>query len=149
LEAYAAKGVHFVGYHSAPAGPLQNLHLLSPSEWHGSDLIASTDALVAKAGYGTVCEAMAGSTPIIYPPRRGFSEFRALDRSLRSWSGGIPVPARDFRELRLDRALDRAFHLGPLKPPFPTDGAAWVARHLAGLCRPVSDRQLEQSAGTN
>ena len=149
LEAYAAKGVHFVGYHSAPAGPLQNLHLLSPSEWHGSDLIASTDALVAKAGYGTVCEAMAGNTPIIYPPRRGFSEFRALDRSLRSWSGGIPVSARDFRELRLDRALDQAFHLGPLTPPFPTDGAARVARHLAGLCRPVSDRQLEQSAGAN
>ncbi|MGA8352338.1 MAG: hypothetical protein WB773_31420, partial [Isosphaeraceae bacterium] len=81
--------------------------------------------------------------------RRGFSEFRALDRSLRSWSGGIPVSARDFRELRLDRALDRAFHSGPLTPPFPTDGAARVARHLAGLCRPVSDRQLEQSAGTN
>src|SRR5271166_5994428 len=147
LETYAAKGVHFVGYHSAPAGPLKNLHLLSPSEWHGSDLIASTDALVAKAGYGTVCEAMAGNTPIVYPPRRGFSEFRALDRSLRSWGGGIPVSARDFRELRLDRALDRAFHLGPLTPPFPTDGAARVARHLAGLCRPVSNRQLEQSAG--
>ena len=82
LEAYAAKGVHFVGYHSAPAGPLKNLHLLSPSEWYGSDLIASTDALVAKAGYGTVCEAMAGNTPIIYPPRRGFSEFRrSIDRS--------------------------------------------------------------------
>ena len=70
LEAYASKGIHFVGYHAAPVGPLRNLHLLSPSEWHGSDLIASTDVLVAKAGYGTVCEAMAGSTPIIYPPRR-------------------------------------------------------------------------------
>ena len=147
LEAYASRGIHFVGYHAAPVGPLKNLHLLSPSEWHGSDLIASTDVLVAKAGYGTVCESMAGSTPIIYPPRRGFSEFRALDRSLRAWGGGIPVSARDFRDLRLDRALDRAFHLGPLKPPFPTDGAVRIARHLAGLCRPVSTRQLEQSAG--
>jgi hypothetical protein len=146
LEAHAAKGVHFVGYHAAPAGPLKNLHLLSPSEWHGSDLIASTDALVAKAGYGTVCEAMAGNTPIIYPPRRGFSEFRALDRSLRSWGGGIPVSARDFRELRLDRALDRAFHLGPLTPPFPTAGAARVARHLAGLCRAQSARWVSQPA---
>jgi hypothetical protein len=147
LEAYAAMGIHFVGYHAAPAGPLKNLHLLDPSAWHGSDLIASTDALVAKAGYGTVCEAMAGNTPIIYPPRRGFSEFRALDRALRSWPGGIPVSARDFRELRLDRALDRAFHLGPLTPPYPTDGAARIARHMAGLCHPVSTRQFEQSAG--
>ena len=142
LEAYAAKGVHFVGYHSAPAGPLKNLHLLSPSEWHGSDLIASTDALVAKAGYGTVCEAMAGNTPIIYPPCRGFSEFRRLDRSLRSWSGGIPVSARDFRELRLDRALDRAFHSGPLTPPFPTDGGGpgrpSPGRALSSRIRPAT-----------
>jgi hypothetical protein len=38
-------------------------------------------------------------------------------------------------------------HLGPLTLPFPTDGATRIARHLAGLCRPVSNRQLEQSAG--
>ncbi len=143
LEGYASQGIHFVGYHSAPVGPLKNLHLVSASEWHGSDLIASTDALVAKAGYGTVCEAMAGNTPIIYPPRQGFAEYRALDRSLRAWGGGIPVSARNFRELRLDRALDRAFHLGPLKPPYPTNGAARIARHLAGLCRPRSRAKLE------
>ena len=105
------------------------------AEWPGSDLIASTDALVAKAGYGTVCEAMACGTPMVYPPRQGFSEFRALDRSLRAWGGGIPVSTRDFQAFRLDRALDRAFHLGPLTPPFPTDGADRIAGHLARLCR--------------
>jgi hypothetical protein len=147
LEAYADKDIHFVGYHAAPVGPLRNLHLVPPAEWHGSDLIASTDALVAKAGYGTACEAMACNTPMVYPPRRGFSEFRALDRALRGWGGGIPVSARDFRELRLDRALDRAFHLGSLKPPFPTDGAVRIARHLAGLCRAQSARRVGQSTG--
>ena len=146
LESYAVKGIHFVGYHLAPVGPLRNLHLVPAADWRGSDLIASTDALVAKAGYGTVCEAMAGNTPIIYPPRTGFSEFRALDRALRSWGGGIPVSARDFRELRLDRALDRAFHLGPLTPPFPTDGAARVAQHLVGVCRAESGSGLGKTA---
>jgi hypothetical protein len=146
MERYVVKGFHFVGYHLAPVGPLRNLHIVPAADWRGSDLIASTDALVAKAGYGTVCEAMAGNTPIIYPPRRGFSEFRALDRSLRSWGGGIPVSARDFRDLRLDRALNRAFHLGALTPPFPTEGAAQVARHLAGHCRFGFDRQLERTA---
>jgi hypothetical protein len=146
LETYASSGIHFVGYHAAPVGALKNLHLVSASEWHGSDLIASTDALVAKAGYGTVCEAMAGNTPIIYPPRRGFSEFRALDRSLRSWGGGIPISSRDFRSLRLDRALDRAFHLGPLTPPFPANGAALVACHLTALCRSGPDRTFEAVA---
>jgi hypothetical protein len=134
LEKYAAKGIHFVGYHPAPVGPLRNLQVVPAADWTGGDLIASTDALVAKAGYGTVCEAMACNTPIIYPPRRGFSEFRALDRALRAWGGGIPVSARDFASFKLGRALDHALNLGPLTPPYPTDGAERVANHLAGLC---------------
>jgi hypothetical protein len=133
LEAYERQGIHFIGYHAAPVGPLRNLHLIPAAEWPGADLVASTDVLVAKAGYGTVCEAMACNTPMIYPPRRGFSEFRALDRALRSWGGGIPVSTRAFQSLRLDKALDRAFHLGPLTPPYPVDGALRIARHLARL----------------
>ncbi len=135
LESYLRKGVHFVGYHPAPVGPLANLHVIPAAEWTGSDLIASTDCLVAKAGYGTVCEAMAGHTPIIYPPRQGFAEFRALDRALCAWGGGIPVSARAFRDFRLDRALEQALSGASLHPPFPTDGASRVARHLVDLCR--------------
>jgi hypothetical protein len=146
LESYAFRGVHFVGYHPAPVGHLKNLHLVPPSEWPGSDLIASTDALVAKAGYGTVCEAMACGTPIVYPPRQGFSEFRALDRSLRAWGGGIPVSTRDFQGFRLDRAFDRAFHLGTLTPPFPTDGADRIARRLARLCGAESGMATRHTA---
>jgi hypothetical protein len=135
LEAYERKGIHFVGYHPAPVGQLKNLHLVPPAEWPGADLIASTDALVAKAGYGTVCEAMAHNTPLIYPPRQGFAEFRALDRSLRAWGGGVAVTTRAFQNLKLDSALHRAFSLGPLVPPYPTDGAERIARHLRRLCR--------------
>ena len=70
--------------------------------WPGGDLIASTDAAVAKAGYSTACEAMASGTPMIYPPRRGFAEFRSLDRALRDWPGGVPISSRDFQGLRLE-----------------------------------------------
>jgi hypothetical protein len=147
LESLAARGVHFVGYHPAPVGPLRNLHMVPAAEWRGSDLIASADALVAKAGYGTVCEAMASGTPMVYPPRRGFAEFRALDRSLRAWGGGIPISSRDFLSLKLDRALDRAFRLGPLSAPFAVDGAARVAAHLARLCRQAPSMVRGKSAG--
>ena len=128
------RGIHFVGFHPAPSGPLANLHVIPALEWTGAELAASADAIVAKAGYGTVCEAVVAGTPIIYPPRTGFAEHRALDRALRTWGGGVPAPARDFRELRLDRLLDRAFALKPGPPPFPVDGAARIAEHLVGLC---------------
>lgn len=135
LAGFADHGVHFVGYHAAPVGDLPNLHLVSAAEWSGGDLIASADAVVAKAGYGTMSESMAHGRPILYPPRTGFAEHRALDRAARAWGGGVPVSTRDFAAMRLGPALDRAFALGRVKPPYPTDGAARVAKNLAALCR--------------
>jgi hypothetical protein len=128
------RGIHFIGFHPAPGGPLANLHVVPADEWTGADLAASADAIVAKAGYGTACEAMVAGTPLIYPPRTGFAEHRALVRGLAAWGGGIPASARAFAELRLERLLDRAFALRPGPPPFPTDGAGRVAAHLTRVC---------------
>jgi hypothetical protein len=127
--------VHFVGFHPAPGGPLPNLHVVPAEEWTGADLAASSDAIVAKAGYGTACEAMVAGTPLIYPPRVGFAEHRALDRALRAWGGGLPASARAFAELRIEPLLARAFSLRPGPPPFPADGAARVAERLEESCR--------------
>ena len=113
LRRFAAQGVHFLGYQPEPHGKPDNFHLVPSADWPGGDLIASSDAIVAKAGYGTVCEAMARGTPMIYPPRSGFAEFRSLDRALRAWGGGVPISSRDFFTLKLDRALARALEIRP------------------------------------
>ncbi|WZO95800.1 hypothetical protein EP7_002770 [Isosphaeraceae bacterium EP7] len=133
-------GVHFVAFHPAPGHDLPNLHVVAPEHWTGADLAASADAMVVKAGYGTACEAMAAGTPMIYPPRVGFAEHEALDRALTAWGGGVPTTEREFNELRLGRALDRAFSLKPGPPPFPADGADRVAGHLTAVCRGETDR---------
>jgi UDP:flavonoid glycosyltransferase YjiC (YdhE family) len=124
------EGVHFVGFHPSPTGPMANLHVIDPTEWTGADLAASADAIVAKAGYGTACEAMAARVPFIYPPRTGFAEHRVLDRALRAWGGGIPATSRDFAALKLEKHLEKAFQRRPGPPPFQIDGAAKVAGHL-------------------
>jgi hypothetical protein len=135
LQRFAARRVHFLAYQPAPDGHLANLYAVPSADWPGGDLIASSDAIVAKAGYGTVCEAMAGGTPMIYPPRSGFAEFRSLDRALRGWAGGIPIASRDFYSLKLERALARALEIEPGPAPFPTDGAKRIADHMTKLCR--------------
>ena len=135
LERLGARGVHFVSYGPLPETRPANLHVIASPDWPGGDLIASCDVVVAKAGYGTACEAMASGTPMVYPPRQGFAEFRSLDRTLRAWAGGVPVSARDFQGLRLERALERAFAIDPGPPPFPADGAARIARYLTRLCQ--------------
>ena len=78
---------------------------------------------------------MASGTPMIYPPRSGFAEFRSLDRALRAWGGGVPIAMRDFQSLNLERALARALELEAGPAPYPTDGAKRIADHLAELCR--------------
>ena len=74
---------------------------------------------MAKAGYGTVCEAMVAGTPMIYPPRTGFAEHRVLDRALRAWGGGVPASARDFAELRLERSSTGPSPSSPARPRSP------------------------------
>lgn len=142
LARLGPRGIHFVGFHEAPVGRLANLHVIAPEDWTGADLAASSDAIVAKAGYGTVCEAMVSGTPIIYPPRTGFAEHRALDRALRTWGGGVPASARAFAEFRLESHLTKALALKPGVPPFPADGAARVADRLAQTCRSAPPRRV-------
>lgn len=133
----AMEGVHFVGFHNPPGGPIANFHVVPPTEWTGADLAASCDVMVTKAGYGTACEAMASGTPMIYPPREGFAEHTALDRALRAWGGGIPASTREFGELRIEGLLKKALGLRPGPPPFAIDGAERVARMLVDTIRGV------------
>jgi hypothetical protein len=134
LERLGERGIHFVSYDGVPDSGPENLHVIPSEDWPGGDLITSCDVVVAKAGYGTACEAMASGTPMVYPPRRGFAEFRSLDRALRAWAGGIPVSSRGFQCMRLEAALERAFAIEPSPPPFPADGAGRIAGYLARLC---------------
>jgi hypothetical protein len=130
----ALPGYEFIGFHEAPVGRLPNLHAVPPTEWTGADLAASCDVAVAKAGYGTVCEAMVAGTPLIYPPRTGFAEHAALESALASWGGGIPAPADVFTTLRLGPLLAQARACRPGALPFPADGAARVAEALVAWC---------------
>ena len=113
------QGVHFVGYYAAPAGNPANLHVVPSPDWPGGDLIASSDAVVAKAGYGTVCEAMASGTPMIYPPRTGFAEFRSLDRGLAGLGRRSADLLARLPRAQARRALGRALsdQAGPAAVP--------------------------------
>ncbi len=102
------KGVHFVGFHAPSGEKPENVHIVSGDRWTGADLSASVNVIVAKAGYGTTCEAMVAGTPLIYPPRAGFAEHRVLDRALRAWGGGLPAPAKAFSQMAIEPLIHRA-----------------------------------------
>jgi hypothetical protein len=122
----------FVSYH-----PLEvccpHWHVLDPARWPPRDLAASVDVMVAKAGYGTVTDAIVNRTPLIYPPRFGFAEHRILAAGLRRWGSGIPVSTREFKGFRLHGALAHACGMQPKPAPWPVDGARRCTRAILDL----------------
>jgi len=124
----------FVSYHSIGL-KLANWHAVDPGCWPPRDLAASVDVMVAKAGYGTVSDAMSHRTPLIFPPRHGFAEHRILAASLRRWGGGIGVSTREFKEMRVLSSLDRAIALRPAVAPWPTNGARCCVAEILRVAR--------------
>ena len=124
--------VVFIGLHPPGMEMPGRFFTVDPHEYCGADLLKACDAAIAKAGYGTVVEAMAVGTPVIYPPRESFIEFPALDNALRGWPGGFPVTDHEFQSLMFHEVLLKALAAKIEPPPLPLDGAARVARILAG-----------------
>ena len=116
LGLHESRGVHFVTYPPLPDRAPANLHALSTADWTGAELIATCDVVLAKAGYGTVCEAMASGTPLIYPPRHNFAEHRSLDRTLRTWARACrSPPANSNRSSSIARSSERSRSNRPLR----------------------------------
>jgi hypothetical protein len=124
----------FVSYHSVP-GQSAHWHVVDPGAWSPADLAASVDVMVAKAGYGTVTDAMVSRTPLIFPPRFGFVEHRVLAAALRRWGGGLPISTRDFKSLGLRGAIERIARRRAPVAPWSSHGAAQCARQIVRVMR--------------
>lgn len=58
-----------------------------------TDLVASSDAVLGKCGYGTVVECVANGTPLLYVARPGWPEEPVLLEWLRDHQAAVEVPA--------------------------------------------------------
>jgi hypothetical protein len=124
----------FISYHGVPDQPA-HWHVVDPTQWSPADLAASVDVMVAKAGYGTVTDAMVHRTPIVFPPRFGFVEHKVLADALRRWGGGLAVGTSDFKTLNLRGAIERLLECRPRIAPWPTNGAIQSVREIMRITR--------------
>lgn len=60
------------------AGPANLLAVRPGPELPFADILAASDAVVSKLGYGTVADCIGSSIPILWPPRVGFREDRVM-----------------------------------------------------------------------
>jgi hypothetical protein len=115
--------------------PVANTRAFDPAALRYADVAASVDAVVSKAGYGTLTECIADGVPLVYLPRHGFAEHDALVLGMTRWAGGVEISEASFFAGDWGGALDRALAARPDSRAFDTEGAQAVARVLEGYCR--------------
>ncbi len=94
-------------------------------------LMASVDVIMTKPGYGTLVEAVAFQTPLVYVRRYNFADEQSLVDYLHRYGKGVELSMNDFVQGQWLSALHKVFDLPPaITPPSPT-GAMQAATHLA------------------
>jgi len=112
-----------------------NVHAFDARRWRYADVAASVDAVVSKAGYGTLTECIANSVPLVYLPRSGFREHESLVLGMNAWGGGIEISEAAFFAGEWGNALRSALHARPDPNVFPTNGAEVIANRLVEFCQ--------------
>jgi hypothetical protein len=94
-------------------------------------LMASVDIITTKPGYGTVVEAVALHTPLVYVRRYNFADEQSLVDYLHQYGRGVELSMSDFSQGQWLSALNKVLDLpSPIAPP-PLTGASTAATELA------------------
>ena len=114
--------------------PIANARVFDPGIVRYADVAASVDAVVSKAGYGTVTECIANAVPLIYLPRYNFAEHEALVLGMKQWGGGIEISESAFHAGDWQDELHSALDSQPNPNAFAVNGAEIIAQKLQEFC---------------
>ena len=93
-----------------------------------ADVVAATDAVITKPGYGIVADCLAHGTPMIYTDRGEFPEYPILVREMEKHLTTVFLPSDELYEGRWEPAVSRMESLPRRSPALRTDGASVCAR---------------------
>ena len=96
------------------------------------DVLASSDALITKPGYGSYAEAAATGVPVLTIPRPDWPEAPYLNDWLAAAARMLILGEERFLSGELAGPLDALWEM-PAKPPIAADGALAAARRLLEL----------------
>jgi L-arabinokinase len=121
-------GWEFVGVHQLHGNP-KNYHLVTKDKFRYEDLAASADVIIGKMGYGVFSESLLHGIPLMYLPRKDFSEFPVLDAEARRLGNGIRIDSADFADVVWGDLLEEAVKNNKIKPS-PDNGAQTCAEEI-------------------
>ncbi len=94
-------------------------------------LLASVDIILTKPGYGTLVEAVALQTPLVYVRRYNFADEQPLVDYLHRYGRGVELSVSDFMQGRWRPALQKVLALSVPAAPPPSTGANEAGTILA------------------
>ena len=83
----------------------KNIHSIDRMKIGFSDVLASSDVVVTKPGYGILSDCVANAKPIVYADREDFIEYPLLERELKRFLRNVHIPAVELYAGRLGAAL--------------------------------------------
>ena len=127
------EGLHFLIDEPPPPGSKQ-IHTFAGLPLPFSTLLSSVDVIMTKPGYGTVIEAVATQTPVVYVRRYSFADEQPIVEYLQRYGRSLELSRKDFEQPRWEGALRQALSLPPSTvPPPPITGPSEAADYLESL----------------
>ena len=111
----------------------RNIHAVDRQTICFSDVLASSDLVVTKPGYGILSDCVANAKPIVYAEREDFIEYPLLERELKRYLKNVHIPAADLYAGRLEGALAAVATAPAPAEILPGGGAEKAAAILAEL----------------
>ena len=112
----------------------EDCHTIESSHFSFADLLASSDAVITKPGYGTFADAAANGVPVIYVEREdGWPEQSHLVAWLRQNAHCCAVEREALESGEIAPAMQAVFAQGRY-PPLAAQGVAEVVAVLRGYC---------------
>ena len=135
------RGVTFVATQSAaPSAAPPHCRFIPNAEMAAhnvryEDLVAASDVVMTKPGYGIVSDCLANGTPMIYTPRGRFVEYECLVEGIQAHLPHAFISNEDLRAGRWTAALEAVFSQPRRQPQIDTHGAAVAADVLLSMLR--------------
>lgn len=124
-------GVHWI-FANTSACERTDFHRVADVDLDYIDLLASSDAIITKPGYGSTVEAVCNGIPMLYARRGTWPEETGLLAWLHAHGRGAEVSREDLWSGNLLPALE-AIWAEPASPPPEPTGAAEAAMRIADL----------------
>jgi L-arabinokinase len=113
-----------------PAGRSGNILNVPNFDVSYVDLMAASDAVVTKPGFGIVSDALVTQVPVLYSDRGEFREYGALSRALRRFGRAKYIPRPALVDGMLGPYLDALMEIDRPWTPIDISGAKVIAQHI-------------------